>query len=161
MEPEHPMLRLAKLADYGLVIAASLVDIPEGKVKLDQVAGKTDLPVPTVRKIMKLLVDGGVVRSERGVHGGYALSRPPGQISVSQVVQAVEGGVALTDCCREDNVCDVQHACTVHSNWTVIDQTVNTLFSRITLLDMTRHLSQSDLIGKIQGNRLDLVTIES
>jgi len=154
------MLRLARLADYGLVIAASLVDAPEGKVKLEQVAEKTQLPVPTVRKIMKLLVDGAVVRSERGVNGGYALSRPARQISVAQIVQAVEGGVALTDCCREDNVCDVRHACTVHSNWLVINQTVNTLFERISLQDMTRHLSPGDLIRKVQSERLELVTIE-
>ncbi|MBK8973976.1 MAG: SUF system Fe-S cluster assembly regulator [Hahellaceae bacterium] len=155
------MLRLAKLADYGLVIAASLVEPAGGKVKLEQVAETTKLSVPTVRKIMKLLVDGGVVRSERGVNGGYVLARAPQRISVAEIVQAVEGGVALTDCCRDDNHCDVMHACTVQTNWTVINQTVNTLFSRITLSDMTRPLTSRDLMQKIQGNRLELVAVES
>ena len=70
---------------------------------------------------------------------------------MAEIVQAVEGGVALTDCCRDDNHCDVMHACTVQTNWTVINQTVNTLFSRITLSDMTRPLTSRDLMQKIQG----------
>lgn len=155
------MLKLAKLADYGLVIAASLVDIAEPRLKLEQVSERTGLPVPTVRKIMKLLVDGGVVRSERGVNGGYLLAAPPQQISVAQVVRAVEGGVALTECCREDSLCEVMHACNVHTNWSVINQTVNTLFSRISLRDMTRPLSQQELVNKVAGHRPELLAVEA
>ncbi len=155
------MLRLAKLADYGLVIASALVNLQESRVKLERVAETTGLPVPTVRKVMKLLVDGGVVKSERGVHGGYRLAAPPQQISVAQVVQAVEGGVALTDCCRTDAACDVSSTCLVQSNWSVINGTVQTLFQRVSLLDMTRRLTQDDLVGKLSPSRLELVAIDS
>lgn len=155
------MLRLAKLADYGLVISAALADMGPERVKLEQVAERSGVPVPTVRKIMKLLVDAGLVKSERGIHGGYLLARPAGQISLAEVVQAVEGGMALTECCREDNLCDVASSCTVQSNWSVVNHTVQTLFNRITLMDMTRRLTPEDLIAKLHPARLELVSLDS
>src|SRR5690606_39758197 len=85
------MLRLAKLADYGLLIACHLANLPDELVKLEQVAEATQLPVPTVRKVMKLLVDQGIIRSERGMKGGYALSRPANRINIGEVIIAVEG----------------------------------------------------------------------
>ncbi|MBU6953799.1 SUF system Fe-S cluster assembly regulator [Hahella sp. HN01] len=154
------MLRLARLADYGLLIASALDEPGKDLVKLDQVADQTKLPIPTVRKIMKLLVDGGVVHSERGVKGGYCLSDAAYNISIARILRAVEGGVALTDCCAEERVCDVMHACTVHSNWSVINQTVNEIFERLTLRDMSRRLSKADIISKVRtDDDVDLVML--
>ncbi|WP_020410057.1 SUF system Fe-S cluster assembly regulator [Hahella ganghwensis] len=144
------MLRLARLADYGLLIASSLADPGGELVKLDQVAEQTNLAIPTVRKVMKQLVDGGVVRSERGVKGGYCLAFPAHHISLAKVIRSLEGGVALTDCCDEDRLCDVMQACTVHANWSVINQTVNEIFERLTLHDMKRRLSKLDVIKKVR-----------
>ena len=154
------MLKLARLADYGLMIAAALVNLPEERLKLEQVAERTGLSVATVRKIMKLLVDGGVVSSERGIHGGYSLADAPENIPLARVVRAVEGGVSLTACCREDADCEVRSLCTVQNNWNVINQTVETLFHRISVLDMTRRLSHSDLIDRLRPDPLRLVSLE-
>lgn len=156
------MLRLAKLADYGLLIACHLANLPDELVKLEQVAEATQLPVPTVRKVMKLLVDQGVVRSERGVKGGYALSRPANRISIGEVIIAVEGGLALTECCLDACQCDMAQACTVQNNWNVINQTIGEMFSRITLADMNRPLSRSDVLKYVEErspNLLDYVAV--
>ncbi len=144
------MIRLARLADYGLLIASSLATSGGELVKLEQVAEQTDLAIPTVRKVMKLLVDAGVVKSERGVKGGYALAQPAHHISIAAILRAVDGGVALTDCCAEERLCDVMHSCTVQANWAVINQTVNEIFERLTLNDMTRRLSKLDVIQKVR-----------
>ena len=144
------MLRLAKLADYGLLIASSLEESKTQLLKLDQVAEFTRLSIPTVRKVMKLLVDGGVVHSERGVKGGYCLAAPAHHISLAKVLRAVEGGVALTDCCGEERLCDVVQSCAVQMNWAVINQTVNNIFERLTLKDMSKKLTQADVIRKVR-----------
>ncbi len=144
------MIRLAKLADYGLLIASSLEEPGKELLKLEQVADQTKLAVPTVRKVMKLLVDGGVVKSERGVKGGYSLAAPAHHISLATVLRAVEGGVALTDCCADERFCDVMQSCTVQTNWSVINQTVNEIFERLTLRDMARKLTKKDVIQKVR-----------
>lgn len=156
------MLRLAKLADYGLLIACHLANLSDELVKLEQVAEATQLSVPTVRKVMKLLVDQGVVRSERGMKGGYALSRPANRISIGEVIIAVEGGLALTECCLDACQCDMAQACTVQNNWNVINQTIGEMFSRITLADMNRPLSRSDVLKYVEErspNLLDYVAV--
>ena len=157
------MLRLAKLADYGLLIACHLASTSGELVKLEQVADATGLSIPTVRKVMKLLVDAEVVGSERGVKGGYLLSRPAPQISIAQVIAAVEGGLALTECCRDDCLCDVSKACTVQNNWNVINRTVGEIFAKVTLADMARPLTRADVLSYIDNrsdsNRLNYVAV--
>ena len=143
------MIRLAKLADYGLLIACSLHEPGQQLLKLDQVADLTKLSIPTVRKVMKLLVDGEVVHSERGVKGGYSLAAPSHHISLAKVLRAIEGGVALTDCCADARFCDVKQSCTVQTNWLVINQTINEIFERLTLKDMTSKLSRNDVLGRV------------
>ena len=155
------MIRLAKLADYGLLIAASLDEPGRDLLKLDQVAEFTRLSVPTVRKVMKLLVDGGVVHSERGVKGGYSLAAPAHYISLAKVLRAVEGGVALTDCCAEQRLCDVEKTCTVQTNWSVINQAVNDIFERLTLKDMASRLTKTDVIRKVRlEEAVELLVLE-
>jgi len=143
------MIRLAKLADYGLLIASSLDEAEGHLLKLEQVSEATRLSVPTARKVMKLLVDGGVVHSERGVKGGYRLAAPAHHISLAKVIRAVEGGVALTDCCAEERLCEVMQSCTVQMNWAVINQAVNDIFERLTIKDMARKLTRADVIRKV------------
>ena len=157
------MLRLAKLADYGLLIACHLANTQDELVKLEQVADATGLAIPTVRKVMKLLVDHQVVQSERGMKGGYRLSRPARQISIAEVINAVEGGLALTECCRDACGCDVVKACTVQNNWNVINQTVGLIFARVTLADMNRPLNRSDVLAfaddKVASERLGYLAV--
>lgn len=164
-------MRLAKLADYGLVIAATLSraetaraaeELSSGAssagrltelVKLEWVAEQTSLTVATTRKIMKLLVDGGIVVSERGMRGGYRLAAPPEQISLADVLAAVEGEVALTDCCSDSRQCEVISNCNVQRNWSVINGTVNSLFSAISLKDMSGQLTREDVVARVQNDR--------
>ncbi len=156
------MIRLARLADYGLLISAALAELGPELVKLEQVAERTALTVPTVRKVMKLLVDGGVVASERGARGGYRLSRPASDVTLADVIHAVEGGVALTDCCRTEVECEVAGNCTIQANWLVVNGAVNDIFERITLADMlARPMTRRDVLLKAERAPIAAIQVES
>ena len=156
------MIRLARLADYGLLISAALAELGPELVKLEQVAERTALTVPTVRKVMKLLVDGGVVASERGARGGYRLSRPASDVTLADVIHAVEGGVALTDCGRTEVECEVAGNCTIQANWLVVNGAVNDIFERITLADMlARPMTRRDVLLKAERAPIAAIQVES
>ncbi|MBU6488020.1 MAG: Rrf2 family transcriptional regulator, partial [Burkholderiales bacterium] len=76
------MLRLSKMADYGMVILAAMVDEPQRSRSASEIADSIRVPVPTVSKVLKMLGRGGLVASQRGARGGYLLARPAGQITL-------------------------------------------------------------------------------
>ena len=91
------MLRLGKLPDYGLVIATIFVDA-EGLLTTKQVVQRSKIPLATVRKLLKYMVDAGLINSFRGNRGGYKLARQASEISVADIIQAIDGPISLTDC---------------------------------------------------------------
>ena len=74
------MLKISKLTDYGVVVLNELAQAGGVKLSTDDIACKTGLAMPTVRKVMKALVDSGLVLAQRGARGGYRIARAPGQI---------------------------------------------------------------------------------
>src|SRR5262245_30644403 len=117
------MLRMTKQADYGFVLLSRLAAEPERVVNAPDLAEETRLPVPTVSKILKLLAKGGVLRSSRGVHGGYSLTKPPAAITAAELLTALEGPVALTLCIDSaPGECDHETYCQVRSHWRRINQ---------------------------------------
>lgn len=143
------MIRMTKQTDYGFVLLSELA-AGDGRVaNAPDLAHETRLPLPTVAKILKLLARGGVVRSQRGVKGGYALARPAREISAAQIVSALEGPVALTVCIDgTPGECDRETFCGVRGHWQRINQAVEKALSEITLEDLAR-----------PGRPLELVTI--
>lgn len=137
------MLRITKLTDYAIVVLAHLVqsNAPElGVSTARELATRSQLPVPTVSKILKELARAGVVESQRGLSGGYRLARPPSEISVADIVKAVEGPIAVTACSRDSESCDHTGHCPVESNWLKINQAISDALASITLEEMSRPL---------------------
>lgn len=130
------MLRIGKLADYALVILQLMAKRTQTKLSVDQIASNTQIPVPTVRKLMKYLTDAQLVRSERGPKGGYILAKAPEQVRIIDAVGAVEGPVALTECCDTDGSCDLAGSCDMEARWTSINELVVDILKRITLADL-------------------------
>ena len=110
------MLRLSKLTDYGIVVMAHLARRPERAHTAAEVAAALYLGPPTVSKLMKTLARGGLLQSQRGVKGGYLLARKPDRISVAQVIDAMEGPIALTECTLP-GVCRQAEHCPVREGW--------------------------------------------
>ena len=134
------MLRIGKLADYGLLIADCLAREP-AQLTTEAIIRETNLPEATVRKLLRLLVDAGLVQSRRGLHGGYRLGRAPERISVAELIAAIEGPIGLTECTHAEDHCNLSPGCGMRSNWHVINDLINRQLATITLADMCGDLS--------------------
>jgi FeS assembly SUF system regulator len=130
------MFKVNKLTDYAMVV---LIDIAcaDGRRSAHQVSDHTGIPLPTVAKLMKSLNKAGLVASHRGATGGYALGRPALTITVADVIQAVEGPIALTACAdTSEEPCDMQRTCVVQGKWNRVNHAVRAALSEVTLAEM-------------------------
>ena len=131
------MFRINKLTDYAVVL---LVDMARtGRVRsAQQIAADTGVPLPTVSKVMKALTRDGLVLSTRGASGGYALGRPADGITVADMIQAIEGPIALTSCVESaDDGCGIESLCPMHGHWNRVNGAVHAALSSVTLAEMT------------------------
>jgi FeS assembly SUF system regulator len=138
------MLRITKLTDYAIVVLAHLVNghSSGGVSTARDLSKRSGLPGPTVGKILKELARGDVVVSQRGLTGGYRLAREPESISIADIVRAVEGPIALTDCNRSDSdACGYHGACPVEDNWLRINHAIFNALAAISLAEMAKPLS--------------------
>jgi FeS assembly SUF system regulator len=120
------MLRISKLTDYGTMVLAALAARPQHRYTATAVAERTRLGLPTVSKLLKSFHRAGLVTSVRGAHGGYQLARPATSISAAEIIDAIEGPVAITECSGHHSACDLETVCSTGSAW----QRVNTAIRR-------------------------------
>jgi len=130
------MLKLSKLADYGIVVMTFLAQEGEKVRAANDVAVATRLAVPTVSKVLKLLSRAGLLVSVRGARGGYRLSRPPRGISIAEVIHALEGPLAMTECTSAVGACSQASYCSVRANWQRINDTIHRALAEVSLEDM-------------------------
>lgn len=132
------MIRMTRLTDYAIVLLAYCARHPERPLHSTRdLAEEAHLPMPTVGKILKLLARKGLLVSHRGVRGGYVLSRPASQITVAEIIGALEGPIAITECSHDaPGNCDLEKRCPVHLTWQKINQVVWEAVSRISLQDI-------------------------
>lgn len=131
------MIRITKQTDYGIVLLTHLAAQPERHLNAPELAAETQLPVPMVSKILKLLVREGILLSHRGVKGGYSLARLPQEISMAEIIAALEGPIAITECIDVSSDCSHERLCPVRSNWQRINAAVRGALEGITLAEMT------------------------
>lgn len=132
------MLRLSKLTDYGMVVMADLAGSPDQTRNAAEIAAETRVAAPTVRKLLKRLAQAGLVKSARGVNGGYRLAREPAGISIDQIITALEGPVGLTECSLHEGRCSIESDCRLRGNWQVINTAVRDALADVTLADMAQ-----------------------
>ncbi|MDG1157092.1 MAG: SUF system Fe-S cluster assembly regulator, partial [Litorivicinaceae bacterium] len=111
------MVRLSKLTDYASVILAQMARKPDVLWSAGQLSEDSLVPKPTCIKLLKLLVKGGVLNSTQGARGGYSLARPPSQIPVKTIIEAIEGPTAITECGTDETLCRLTDHCSVMSRW--------------------------------------------
>jgi FeS assembly SUF system regulator len=131
------MIRLSRLTDYGIVLMAHLADAGRGPHTARDIAAGTQLPLPAVSKLLKSLAREGLLVSSRGAKGGYQLARPAEQITVPEMIAALEGPIALTDCNLHEGACSQEPRCHVRTPWQRINRAVHEALSRIRLTDLT------------------------
>lgn len=130
------MLKMSRLTDYGTGVLAYLAGAGARPHSTNEVAEVTGLPAATVSKILKLLTRAGLVTSHRGALGGYALARPAAEITAAEVIDALEGPVALTECSIEDRSCELEASCLVGNAWQRINVAIRRALSEITLAEL-------------------------
>lgn len=130
------MLRISKLTDYATVLMATLAQRDQECVPASRLAEETRLELPTVAKVLKTLAKSGLVRSIRGVNGGYQLAGAPEDISVADIVRAMEGPIALTECSLEPGLCSHEAQCTLRGNWQRIGMAVEMALEQLSLVDL-------------------------
>lgn len=135
---QETMLRIAKYTDYATLLLTQLAKSPDRQVSAQQLAKETGLPSPTVARLLKLLTRAGLVSGQRGTAGGYKLSKSTRQISIAEVITAIEGPCALTDCALADGNCELETSCATKANWRTINRAVAAVLGAVSLADMTR-----------------------
>ena len=141
------MLRMSKMADYGTVILTTMLRHPEQVQSAAEIATCVRVPVPTVSKILKILSREGLVLSLRGAKGGYVLARPPQQISMAQVIEAMDGPIGMTECSITPGLCEREAFCPVRTNWQQVNLTVLHALQQVTLDQMIQPVVQSVRMG--------------
>ena len=132
------MIRLSKLTDYGILILTHLAtDADNGVRTARDLARQTRIPEPTVSKVLKILTQESLTVSQRGVGGGYRLNCRPAEISLVDIIRALEGPIALMECTEVGGQCEQEETCLVKGHWQVINHAVNTTLRNLSLHDLT------------------------
>lgn len=132
------MLRLSKLSDYAVVVLTRLDRAGTVQTSVG-LAASTSVPEPTVAKVLKTLAQSGLVVSQRGARGGYRLGRSLDRISVADVIEAVDGPIAIT-ACVDGTPCACGGHCHLHGRWDPVNAAVRKALSDVTLADLDRPL---------------------
>ena len=130
------MLRIGKLTDYAMLILSQMAKEPDSVLSAASLADALHLPAPTASKILKILSDATLVTSVRGAEGGYRLARPSASITLADIIGAMEGEFAMTECCDSTRLCAIDSMCTLRGNWRKINGMVHSLLAKVTILDM-------------------------
>ena len=133
------MLRMSKLTDYGTVVMTYLAREPDRVHNAAEVASNIHVPQATVSKILKVLARGNLLTPQRGAKGGYSLARRPAEITMADIIDAMEGRpVALTECSGSPGVCVQESSCSVRGNWQRINDAVRGALAGVTLEEMAQ-----------------------
>ena len=133
-------MRLSSMADYAVVImSAASRHCGGARVSSVQLAEETGLPAPTVQKLVSRLTAAGLLRSSRGVGGGLKLARPAAAVSLADIVEAVEGPIALTACIEHGrHDCTLEEACAVRPHWPQVNAALRGALAQVSLIELAR-----------------------
>ncbi|HEX8555919.1 MAG TPA: SUF system Fe-S cluster assembly regulator [Sphingomonas sp.] len=129
-------MRLSSLADYAVVLMAAAARHCGGAGRLNatMLATETGVPLPTAQKLVSRLSAAGLLESTRGTGGGFRLARPAAAISLADIVEAVEGPIALTTCVDEDrHDCALDGHCAVKPHWGIVNDAIRGALAGVTL----------------------------
>jgi FeS assembly SUF system regulator len=130
------MLRISRLTDYATLVLATLAEDPERVQTATALAEHTRIAAPTVSKLLKQLQRSNLVTSTRGLHGGYQLARPAVAITAADILDALEGPVALTDCSAGHGNCGIEETCRVGRVWQRLNTAIRRSLNEVTLAQL-------------------------
>ena len=132
-------MRLTHLADYAVVMMTAAARRGDGvRLSATELAEETGVPLPTAQKIMGKLAGAGLLSSARGVSGGFALARPAAEISLADIVEAVEGPFAMTVCSEGRTDCALDAHCRIKPHMGVVGDAVRGALGAVRLTELAR-----------------------
>ncbi len=136
------MLRISKMTDYAILLMAELTRQGE-TLSAHALAERIRVEAPTASKVLKLLAGAGLLSSYRGASGGYRVTRPATRISVAEIIAAIEGPIAMTECSVEVGLCHQEDSCHLRSNWQRISVAVARALEDVSLAEMSEPLRKT------------------
>ncbi len=137
-------MRLSSLADYAVVMMSAAARHCGGakvfgaRLNATALAEETGLPLPTVQKLVSRLSAAGLIESQRGTGGGFRLSRPPAAITLADIVEAIEGPIALTACDEQGaHDCCIEECCRVKPHWNAVNGAVRGALAGVSLASLS------------------------
>ena len=130
-------LRISKLTDYAILVMAELARSRRELLSAQALAERCGIELPTASKVLKLLAGYGLLDSFRGANGGYRANRLASDISVAEVIEAIEGPVAMTECSEEVGLCSQESNCDLRGNWQRISLAVRQALEQVSLAEMS------------------------
>jgi len=146
------MLKISRLTDYGTMILVTLAGRRDGLCPASDVAQATRLALPTVQKLLKLLAKSDLVESVRGADGGYRLARAPEDISAADILDALEGPLAITECSTDSSSCELEDSCTVGGAWQRINVAIRNALADISLAELRTPPSEFPLTYTVRSS---------
>jgi len=134
-------MRLSHLADYAVVLMTAAARRPAGaRLSATELSAETGVPLPTAQKLMGQLAGSGLLSSVRGAGGGFTLSRTPVEISLADIVEAVEGPIVMTVCSGNEGPsdCALDAHCRVKPHMGVVGNAVRGALGAVSLTELAR-----------------------
>lgn len=153
------MFKISRLTDYSTVVMCYLASEPLKVYNAKDIFMHTHIAQPTVSKILKMLTKANLLVSQRGASGGYKLAKAPQDITVIEILTAMEGTMGLTECSHDHSTCSIQAQCHIRGNWRLISEVIHQTLQNITLADLAKPIlpidmyisSSTDFADKIIG----------
>ena len=132
-------MRLTHLADYAVVLMTAAARYPAGaRLSATELSADTGVPLPTTQKLMGQLTTAGLLTSVRGAAGGFALARAADKITLADLVEAVEGPIAMTVCAEGRSDCALDAHCMVKPHMGVVGNAIRGALGAVSLTELAR-----------------------
>lgn len=148
------MLKITRLADYGVVILVEMARNPAESCNPSGLSERLRIPEPTVGKLLKRLTAGGLLRSRRGKNGGYRLRERPETISLARVLSVLEGPLAVTECSVGSGRCQLENDCAVRHNWRQINRAIFQGLDSLSLAVLAQPLAVGAVSLPVSGDQV-------
>lgn len=142
-------MRLSSMADYAVVtMQAAAQHCGGARTSATQLAEETGIPLPTTQKLVSLLSRGGLLKSIRGAGGGIQLARPAAAISLADIIETVEGPIAMTACVEHGKQdCGLEASCQVKPHWAIVNSVIRDALADVSLAT----LAHSEPVSAIES----------
>lgn len=144
------MFKLNRLTDYAVVLMSQMALEPRSVKTANDLSRDCAVPQPTVSKILNILAKAQLVNGQRGAAGGYSLSRSPEEIAVSEIIEALEGPIALTACVEGTaDICEVEAQCPMRGHWNRVNSAIKQALDKVTLAEIAiAHMPPPSALAK-------------